>query len=72
MADPKRVTLTGTPVTTTICFTNASRRIAGLFRSSDPDRIAANVCAAAASDFNPEQLDRFEALGAELSRLPVA
>jgi D-threo-aldose 1-dehydrogenase len=43
-----------------------------LFRSADPDRIIGNVRAAAESAFSLEQLDCFEALGAEFAPLPVA
>jgi D-threo-aldose 1-dehydrogenase len=43
-----------------------------LFRSADPDRIIGNVRAAAEAAFSLEQLDRFEALGAEFAPLPVA
>ena len=42
-----------------------------LFRSADPNRIAANVRAAADSTFSPEQLACFEALGAELAGRPI-
>jgi diketogulonate reductase-like aldo/keto reductase len=37
-----------------------------LFRSASPDRIATNMSAVTDLKFSREQLDKFEALGAEL------